>query len=90
MLSDPTPSLAGMIRQAMLEPTRYLAAALAEIPDEELGAVIGAHPRRVWRLRLCWYPRVQHWAEDITRMARLIDADAARLDALLRRLGVQP
>jgi hypothetical protein len=89
-LADEPDRRAHFLRRAMLNPERYLAAALAELPDEELGAVIRAHPRRTWRLRLCRYPRVEHWAEDIAWMARLIDADAARLDALLGRLGVQP
>ena len=90
MLSDPDPDLARLIRQAMLQPTRYLAAALAEIPDEELTAAIRAHPGRVWRLRLCEYPDPEHWATEIARMARMVDGDAARLGALLQRAGRQP
>ncbi|SRR5713101_5546689 len=39
------------IRRAMLHPDRYLAAVLAEIPDEDLAYAIGALPGRVWQLR---------------------------------------
>jgi hypothetical protein len=44
---------AQLIRRAMLHPERYLAAALAEWPDEDLAASCGAAPARVWLLRLC-------------------------------------
>ena len=40
------------IRRAMLRPDVLLAAALAECPDADLAAAIGADVDRVWQLRL--------------------------------------
>src|SRR3954452_15749283 len=39
----------------------YLAAALAEWPDEDLAYAMRADPTRVWQLRLCGYPRADRW-----------------------------
>jgi 1,6-anhydro-N-acetylmuramate kinase len=86
---DPT-FRARAIRQAMLQPEHYLAAALAELPDEDLAAAIGADPAKVWRLRLCGWPRPAHWGEDAARMAELVGANAALLAGLLVRVGVEP
>jgi hypothetical protein len=76
------------LRQAMRRPDHYLAALIAEIPDEDLASELSADPNQVWQLRLCGYPRAERWAEDLGQMAALVDASADRLDALLRRLGV--
>jgi hypothetical protein len=56
-LADEPDLRATLLRHAMLRPERYLAAALAELADEDLAAAIGADPRKVWQLRLCAYPR---------------------------------
>jgi hypothetical protein len=79
-----------VIRRAMTRPDLLLAAALAELPDENLADELGADPARVWRLRLCGWPRSDQWAVDVQRMAAAIDGDAGRLDALLRQLGLGP
>src|SRR5438046_1384660 len=50
------------IRRAMLRPDRYVAAALAEWPDEDLAYAMRADRATVWRLRLCGYPRAGWWA----------------------------
>ena len=76
------------IRRAMRRPDRYLAAALAELTDEWVAAELGCPPGRVWRLRLCGWPRTDRWAEDVAAMATTLDADRGRLDALLRRLAL--
>lgn len=78
------------IRQAMRAPDRYLAAVLAEWPDEDLSVEIGADRHLIWQLRLCGYPRAERWAADLVDLALLVDADPKRLEALLQRLGVQP
>jgi hypothetical protein len=39
-----------------------------------LVAALGADPGRVWQLRLCGYPSVDRWTEDVARMAALVDA----------------
>jgi hypothetical protein len=78
------------IRRAMLQPDRYLAAALGEIPDVELASAIGALPGQVWRLRLCGYPRADRWAEDLQAMADLVDAVPLELKALLQQVGIAP
>jgi hypothetical protein len=78
------------IRQAMRAPDRYLAAVLAEWPDEDLAAELGADRHLIWQLRLCGYPRAERWAADVVDLALLVDADPRRLEALLRRLGVRP
>ena len=75
------------IRHAMGAPDRFLAAALAELPDDWLAAELGCPVGRVWRLRLAGYPRADRWAQDVAAMATALDADAARLDVLLRRLA---
>lgn len=76
------------IRRAMLQPDRYLAAALAEWPDEDLAYATGALPGQVWQLRLCGYPRSDRWAEDLQAMADLVDAVPGELERVLRQLGV--
>ena len=45
------------IRRAMAHPTVFLAAALAELLDEDLVTLTGADPARVWHLRLAHWPR---------------------------------
>jgi hypothetical protein len=81
---------AQIIRRAILQPARYLAAALAELPDEDLAAACGAAPARVWLLRLCRYPRAERWAADVAVLAALVDASAWELQTLLRRVGITP
>ena len=75
------------LRRAIGRPETYLAAALAELTDEWLAAELGCPEERVWRLRMCGYPRADRWAQDVASMATVLNADAARLDALLRRLA---
>ena len=67
------------LRRAMLRPDRYLAAALAEWPDEDLAAETGADPGKVWQLRLCGWPRNSAWAADVRQLAALVDADPRAL-----------
>jgi hypothetical protein len=74
----------------MLHPDRYIAAALAEWSDEDLAAAIGADPSKVWRLRLCSYPRRFCWAGDIVLMAKLVDGDDRLLEGLLGKVGARP
>jgi hypothetical protein len=81
---------ARLLRWAMLHPDRYIAAALAEWSDEDLAAVIAADPIKVWRLRLCGYPRRFCWAGDIVLMAKLVDGDDRLLEALLGKVGARP
>jgi hypothetical protein len=81
---------ARLLRRAMQHPERFLAAALAEIPDEDLAAAIGADPRRVYQLRLCGWPRASTWAGDVQRMAEFVGGDAHRLARLLVEVGGQP
>src|SRR4051812_39462513 len=61
----------------MARPDRYLAAALGEWPDEDLAYAMRADPVKVWRLRLCGYPRSDRWAHDTQQLAILVDADSA-------------
>jgi hypothetical protein len=74
----------------MLRPDRYLAAALAEWPDEDLAYAMRADPARVWQLRLCGYPRADRWHRETQQLAALVGADVGLLRAMLRVLGVQP
>src|SRR3954468_14819450 len=78
------------IRLAMLRPDRYLAAALAEWPDEDLAYATRADPATVWRLRLCGYPRADRWARDTRKLAALVGADVSLLRTMFRVLGVRP
>jgi hypothetical protein len=78
------------IRRAMLRPDRYLAAALAEWPDEDLAYAMRADRATVWRLRLAGYPRVDRWARDTRALAALVGADVGLLRTTLRALGVRP
>jgi hypothetical protein len=89
MLPEPT-LRAHTIRRAMLRPDRYLAAALAEWPDEDLAYATRADPTRVWQLRLCSYPRADRWHCETQLLAALVDADVGLLRTMLRLLGVQP
>lgn len=79
-----------IIRQAMLRPNRYLAAALAEWPDEDLAYPMRGDPATLWRLRLCGYLRADQWARDTTQLAVLVGAELGLLRTLLRALGVRP
>jgi len=81
--------LAAAVRRAMLEPETRLEAALAEIPDENLAAEIGAPRCCIWKLRLATYPRSDRWADQVAQLAALIHAEPARLGALLRRVRVR-
>ena len=72
----------------MLHRERYVAAALAELPDEEPAAACGAAPARGWLLRLCRHPRAERWAADVAVLAALVDARAWELQTLLRRIGI--
>ena len=78
------------LRRAMLRPDRYLAAALAEWPDEDLAYATRADPARVWQLRLCGYPRTDRWDRETQLLAALVDADVGLLRTLFRALGVRP
>jgi hypothetical protein len=78
------------IRRAMLRPDRYLAAALAEWPDEDLAYAIRSDPATVWKLRLCGYPRADRWHHDTVQFAALVGAAVGLLRTLLRALGVRP
>jgi hypothetical protein len=78
------------LRQAMLRPDRYLAAALAEWPDEDLAYATRADPAQVWRLRLCGYPRADRWHHETAQLAVLVRADVGLLRTMLRALGVRP
>jgi hypothetical protein len=89
-LPDDTDRRARMLRRAMRHPTVYLAAALAEIPDEDLAAEISADPARVWQLRLCEWPRDNNWATDLRQMAALVGGDAHRLARLLLEVDERP
>ena len=62
------------VRRAMGHPDRFLAAALAEFTDDWLAAALGCPVGRVWRLRLCGWPRADQWGADIARMATALDA----------------
>jgi hypothetical protein len=87
---DDEPQLrAHFLRRAMLRPERYLAAALAEWPDADLAAEIAADPVKVWRLRLCGWPREACWAEDVRQLAALVDGHARLLGGLLLEVGGQ-
>ena len=87
----PDPALrAQAIRRAMRQPDSYLAAALAEWPDEDLAYATRADPTRVWQLRLCGYPRSDRWHRETMQLAALVDADVGLLRTLLRALGVRP
>ena len=81
---------AELVRLAMVRPTRYLAAALAELPDEDLARELHADPEQVWRLRLAGHPRRGQLIADVYRLALLVDADPQALKALLQRVGVLP
>ena len=61
------------LRCAMLRPDTYLAALLAELPDEDLADAVGADVRLVWRLRLAVWPRQHRREQDITALATAID-----------------
>jgi hypothetical protein len=78
------------IVRAMLRPDQLLAAALAELPDEDLAAAIGGDPARVWKLRVMSFPRDRSWAADVRAMAAAVDADALSLARLLMEVGVRP
>jgi hypothetical protein len=90
MLADDSALRAQSLRRAMLRPDRYLAAALAEWPDEDLAYARRADPVQVWRLRLCGYPRSDRWHHDTQQLAALVGADVGLLRTLLRALGVRP
>jgi hypothetical protein len=75
------------IRQAMVEPRRYLAATLAEQTDERLGVLLGCAPTAVWRLRLASWPRPDRWDEDVQLMAEALWVQPARLASLLGRFA---
>jgi hypothetical protein len=89
MSLDDEPQLrAHTLRRAMRHPKVFLAAALAELPDDDLAAAIGASPARVWRLRLAGYPRADQWERDIRRLADLVGGDDRLLEKLLASVGV--
>jgi hypothetical protein len=78
------------IRRAMRHPDSYLAAALAEWPDEDLAAELETDPRQMWQLRLASYPRAERWDLTLHAYAALLDTTVDRLAALLQRRGVIP
>ncbi len=81
--------LAQAMRYAMRSPDRYLAARLAELPDENLADAVGADAQLVWRLRLSIWPRPRRWEQDIAALAAAIEASPARLEAFLIERGVK-
>jgi hypothetical protein len=89
-LADNPRLRARVIREAIGRPAHFLAAALAELPDEDLAAAIGASSARVWRLRLAGYPRTDQWERDIRILADLVGGDDRLLEALLVDVGVRP
>jgi hypothetical protein len=78
------------LRRAMLRPDRYLAAALAEWPDEDLAYATRADLATVWKLRLAGYPRSDRWPADTAQLAAAVGADVGLLRTVLRALGVRP
>jgi hypothetical protein len=78
------------IRRAMLRPDRYLAAALAEWPDEDLANAMRADVTTVWQLRLCGYPRADRWHAETAQPAALVEPDVGLLRTVLGALGVRP
>src|SRR3954470_24061193 len=76
------------LRQAMRSPDRYLAAALAEWPDEDLAAALGADPASVWQLRLAGWPRLDRWADALAELAALVGTDAYLLGEFLQARGI--
>jgi hypothetical protein len=76
------------VRRAMCNSDRYLAATLAEWPDEDLAAAIAADPARIWLLRLAGWPRLEHWAADLDKLAAVASADAYLLGAFLQERGI--
>jgi hypothetical protein len=80
--------IARAVRLAMTRPDRYLAAPLAEWPDDDLAAAIGADPARVWLLRLAGWPGLEHWAADLDQLAALASADSNLLGAFLQERGI--
>jgi hypothetical protein len=80
---------AHLLRRAMLRPAVFLAAVLAEWPDEDLAAAIGADPLKVWHLRLCRHPTTEYWHEDVAQLATLVDGDASLLANVLAHAGVR-
>jgi hypothetical protein len=89
-LADDPALRAKLLRCMMLRPRNFLAAALAEWPDEDLAALIDANPHTVWRLRIRGWPRHSNWAADVRQLAALVDGDATRLGRLLDEVRVQP
>ena len=81
--------LAQALRRAMRHPDRYLAALLAELPDEDIAAAVGADPQLIWRLRLAVWPRRHRWELDIAALATAIDASPAQLESFLVERGVE-
>jgi hypothetical protein len=82
--------LAGGLRRAIAAPDCYLAAALAELLDDDVAAALGIDPHQVWRLRLSAPPCSGHWQRDLQQLAELVDADVDRLEALLCEHGLIP
>jgi len=78
------------IRRAMLHPTVYLAASLAEVLDENLVTLTGADLERVWRLRLARWPRPAQWDADVEGLAAWIGCDAKKLDRFFRLMEESP
>ena len=81
--------LAQAIRYAIRRPDRYLAALLAELPDEDLADAVGADAQLVWRLRLAVWPRRSRWDQDVAALATAIDTHPARLETFLVERGVE-
>ena len=90
MLPDEVVFRAHTLRRAMLQPDRYLAAVLAEWPDEYPASAMQADPAKILRLWLSSPPRASHWHRDTRRLATLADADLDLLRYVLRLPGVQP
>jgi hypothetical protein len=74
----------------MLQPDRYLAAALAEIPDENLVGELGIDLPTVRRLRVSRPPRPDHWHQDMLQLAMALNVNLPALETLLQRVGVRP
>ena len=78
------------IRRAMAHPTVFLAAALAELLDDDLVTLTGADLALVWRLRLAHWPRAARRDADLAELAAWIGTDPSRLDRFFRVMDGRP
>jgi hypothetical protein len=90
MPPERSPIRGRLLRRAMLDRDRYLAAALAEIRDEDLAAELGTDLLAVRRLRVASPPRPDHWRQDVQQLALAIGTHQSALAARLQRVSVRP